>query len=195
MRQVRADASRNRELILDAAASVLARESDPSLTHIAEVAGVSRATIYRHFSDLSAIRAALMEEVTDVARTKLPEHLIALRDGKVTLPNSLVGMTRSALPVRTRYAKSMAQEPVPDAGLHASLTPVVEALVKQSQNRSEIRSDLDARTIAEVVISTGLYVARRVYRDGRPVEESVRVFEAMIRGLEVSPRPLDQPAY
>lgn len=191
---MRADASRNRELILDAAATLLAQQAEPSLTHIAEAAGVSRATIYRHFSDLGAIRTALMQEVTDVARSKLPEHLVALRDGKVTLPNSLVSMTRSALPVRTRYAKSMAQEPVPDAGLHASLTPVVEALVRQSQSRSEIRSDLDAATIAEVLISTGLYVARRVYRDGRPVEESVRIFEAMLRGLELSPRPIEQPA-
>lgn len=156
---------------------------------------MSRATIYRHFSDLGAIRTALMEEVTDVARTALPEHIVALRDGRSSLPRSMVAMTRSALPVKTRYAESMAQEPVPDAGLHAAFTPVVEALVRQSQNRSELRSDLDPRTIAEVVITMGLYIARRVYRDGQSIDESVRIFEALLRGFEVSPRPIDLPAY
>ncbi len=189
-RTARADFHRNRELILDAAAEVLAVEQDPSLVTIAEAAGVSRATIYRHFSDLSAIREALTEDVAVIVRGQLRDNIGALASGRATLLGTFSSLVRSSLPRRTRYSDAMSQEAVPDAGLMKVLTPAVGALVRHSQRRGEIRDDLDARVVAEAIIVSGLYAARRVHRDGRPVDESARVFEALVRGFERAPGPI-----
>jgi AcrR family transcriptional regulator len=184
----RADARRNRERLLDAAAAVLSRETDPTLLDIAEEAGVSRATAYRHFSDVAAVRAALADEVMDLARDLLSEHLTAGRDETVSFPEWLVATTRAAMPIRTRYAEAMAKEPVPDAGLINTFTPMAQALVKQAQSRSEIRADLDPAIMAEGIITVALYTARRVYRDGLPIDDALQIFETFMRGMETSPR-------
>jgi serine phosphatase RsbU (regulator of sigma subunit) len=61
----RADATRNRERILDAAGKLLVQSPGASLGDIATAAGVSRSTVYRHFSD----RAGLIEEVQERPRS------------------------------------------------------------------------------------------------------------------------------
>lgn len=185
----RADAQRNRELILDAAAAVLSKETEPTLTMIAEQAGISRATIYRHFPDVAAIRDALFEEVTEVGRTVLQEHVLPMTQTGAPFTERVVGMVRGALPIRTRFAEAMAREPVADAVALATFTPMVQALVKQAQAQSEVRADLDPRLMAEALITTGFYVARLHYRDGVPIDEAMQVIEVLMRGMETSPRP------
>lgn len=185
---MRADALRNRELILNAAAVVLSRDADPTLLDIAKEAGVSRATIYRHFSDVAAVREALMDEVKELGKNLLQDHLGALEEPSMALPQWMVRLVRAGLPMRTRYSEAMANEPVPDAGILASFTPMVQALIKQGQAQSEIRPELDPKIMAEALIVTGFYAARRVYRDGLPIDEAMQVFETFVRGMETSPR-------
>jgi serine phosphatase RsbU (regulator of sigma subunit)/DNA-binding transcriptional ArsR family regulator len=61
----RADAARNRERILEAAGKLLEQSPGASLGEIATAAGVSRSTIYRHFTD----RDGLLEEIGERPRT------------------------------------------------------------------------------------------------------------------------------
>jgi len=63
---VRADARRNRRLLLDATiALVLATGSAPSRDAVAKRAGVGIATLYRHFPDQPALLRAVVVDVLD----------------------------------------------------------------------------------------------------------------------------------
>jgi AcrR family transcriptional regulator len=60
----RADAARNRERVLEAANKLLEQTPGASLGEIATAAGVSRSTIYRHFTD----RDGLIKEIGERPR-------------------------------------------------------------------------------------------------------------------------------
>lgn len=64
--ELRADARRNIQSILEAAARLLAEDPGASMQQIAEAAEVSRPTVYRHFADreelIEAIRVEVMEQ-------------------------------------------------------------------------------------------------------------------------------------
>jgi AcrR family transcriptional regulator len=70
-RRARADAARNREAILAAAASLFEREGTPavSVQDIAQAAGVSKAAIFRHFGD----RSGLIQEILEPRAARLRE--------------------------------------------------------------------------------------------------------------------------
>src|SRR3954471_11600722 len=57
----RADAVRNIDAILDAAARCFSAGSDVSMTEIAQAAGVGRVTLYAHFPSREALLGELME--------------------------------------------------------------------------------------------------------------------------------------
>lgn len=66
---LRADAQRNRERILEAAAQALSRDNGASLSAIGKLAGVGQGTLYRHFSDREELIWAVYErEVDDLVR-------------------------------------------------------------------------------------------------------------------------------
>lgn len=73
----RADARRNRDAILRAAAELYSHQPDPSVSEVARAAGVTRVTFYRHFADRDALLEAL---VAEHAREILPLLLGALVD-------------------------------------------------------------------------------------------------------------------
>ncbi|NYJ00687.1 AcrR family transcriptional regulator [Nocardioides thalensis] len=64
MRAQRADAQRNTERLLDAAARLFSEHdpADVSMEQIAQAAGVGKATLYRRFPDLASVAAALLGE-------------------------------------------------------------------------------------------------------------------------------------
>jgi AcrR family transcriptional regulator len=72
-RPLRADARRNREAVLDAAGELFGSRGDTvGMEEVAQRAGVGVGTVYRHFADKGALRAAIVgrrfEAVTEVAR-------------------------------------------------------------------------------------------------------------------------------
>ena len=64
----RADARRNREAVIEAALSALARDPNASMSEIANAAGLGRTTVYRHFETREELIAAIFQRVISDAQ-------------------------------------------------------------------------------------------------------------------------------
>jgi AcrR family transcriptional regulator len=191
----RADAVRNRDKMLDAAAVTLARNAEASLADIADAAGLSRATAYRHFPDIEAVRAALLEEAGQVGRVFLQDQLapiLADPNGGLT-PDQLLEILRAALPLQHRWTTAISNEPIPDDGLIKTFAPMCKALLRRGQLRGEFRSDLDSEVTSEAIIALSLYAVRRVHADGLPIERALDIVRPFIDGLRKSAEQTGSP--
>ncbi|MFF5975621.1 TetR/AcrR family transcriptional regulator [Streptomyces sp. NPDC012769] len=63
----RADAERSRALVLDAAVRLLRQRPDAGMEAIAKAAGVTRQTVYAHFSSRDGLLAAAVDRITSDA--------------------------------------------------------------------------------------------------------------------------------
>ncbi len=70
-RAIRADASRNRAMILDAALAAFSRNPRASMSDIAASAGVGRVTLYGHFSSRDGLLDAVLERTMDRIEAQL----------------------------------------------------------------------------------------------------------------------------
>ncbi len=76
-RQPRADATRNRELLLATAHALFKRDGVARVTMsaIAEAAGVGKGTLYRHFADKRALCFALLDSEMHALQVRVFDHL------------------------------------------------------------------------------------------------------------------------
>ncbi|HEY1776168.1 MAG TPA: helix-turn-helix domain-containing protein [Solirubrobacteraceae bacterium] len=72
--QMRKDARRNREAILDAARELFAESTDVAMCEVARRAGVGQATLYRNFPDRRALAAEVLQEHVERIARLSAEH-------------------------------------------------------------------------------------------------------------------------
>ena len=144
---MRADARRNRELIVRAAIQVFTTADEcVSMEDIARAAGLGVGTLYRHFPDRTALLALISCDVAsrlaaglEAAPAELPRWDVLLdyvRDA-VREPFAMLKSVPVDNPVA---AESVAR-------LHNALLQVV----KGAQDEGSIRADIEARAVIELL--------------------------------------------
>ncbi len=148
-RPLRADAARNRELILETAAAVFAEQGlDASYDEIARRAGVGVGTVYRRFPERSELVQALFDSRID--------EMVALAEEAAARPDAWDGLTW--------FLEKSLEKQVADRGLKevmvsavsadAHMTigrerigPPLEDLVARAQKGGSLRADIEATDI------------------------------------------------
>jgi AcrR family transcriptional regulator len=151
---VRADGRRSHQDLLAAARDTFADQgTDASLREVARRAGVSIATLYRHFPTREALLEALLRHGFDVLRARAADLLAAPDSGQ-----ALATWMRELAAASARYeglpASVMAALHDPASTLHAScagLRASAADLLSRAQQSGQVRADLDADELIATV--------------------------------------------
>ncbi|WP_219049162.1 TetR/AcrR family transcriptional regulator [Streptomyces sp. JJ66] len=187
----------DRDQVLKAAAELLSRKATAPMDEIARAAGISRATLHRHFAG----REALVFALGDLGVRQIEDGLEAARIEEGPPPDALRRLVAEAMPVAGflafLYGENQLYEPgQPDPGW-ARIEERVGALVRRGQEQGVFRRDLSPDWLTDalyaLVAASGWSV-----QDGRmaPKEAPRMVAELLLGGvLERSEKPgrLEKP--
>jgi AcrR family transcriptional regulator len=143
-RLLRADAERNRQRILAAAAELFTeRGLEPSLDDVARHAGVGVGTVYRRFPDKASLADALFDERID-ALVALAEQAQAEPDAWTALASFLERSAEILVSNRGLRQILMFAAEGRERGTCARdrMRPAIESLIKRAQADGKVRADL-----------------------------------------------------
>jgi AcrR family transcriptional regulator len=143
-RLLRADAERNRQRILAAAAELFTeRGLEPSLDDVARHAGVGVGTVYRRFPDKASLADALFDERID-ALVALAEQAQAEPDAWAALVSFMERSAEILVSNRGLRQILMFAAEGHDRGICARdrMRPAIESLIERAQADGQVRADL-----------------------------------------------------
>lgn len=182
-RAPRADAARNRELLLAAAADVLATEgAAASLERIARTAGVGIGTLYRHFPTRETLVEAVYREelsrLCDAAPTLLAAEPAdrALRTWIDRFSDYLAAKRE----LGDALGEVIAAGGNPFAETRSRMVAAVGSLLTAGAEQGSLRDDVDPD---DVVVALSGISAATVGRDDR--EQAGRLADLLVDGLRL----------
>jgi len=168
----RADAERNVEAILEAAAELLAERPNVSMAEVARAAGVVRATLYTHFPSRRELIEAAVDRAVAQAEAQMDEA--AIDDGPPS--EALERMIDASWSVldRHRALADTARETIGHAELqdrHWPLMDRVRSLIERGQVAGDFRDDLPAEWLVATIFGL-IHTARDEANAGRLAPEN-----------------------
>ncbi len=172
--------------VLDAARDLLARSDLTHLNfeHVAEQAGVSKATIYRHWPTREALALEVLAELTGQLRTAdrgdTRLELIAMLEGtRRILTQSPLG---SLLPgMFSALATNPAIREPFRARVVAARRAAVAEVMHRGMQRGDIRADADVDLATELLVGPLYY--RLLFGGPLPAEFAARVVDCLLAGF------------
>jgi AcrR family transcriptional regulator len=186
-RPLRADAQRNRALLLEVAVRAFSKDGpDVTLELIASEAGVGIGTLYRHFPNRQAlIEAAYRSELARLC-AGVPELLrtmpadVALRTWMDRFIDYLATKRGMADALRTVIASGGN----PYVQSRASLLEAVDALLKAGADLGQLRRDIQAVDVMTGISGISLVAGAPEQRD-----QAGRLLDLLLDGLRYRPLP------
>jgi AcrR family transcriptional regulator len=157
----RADAARNRSLLIDAAAAELAEHGlDASMARIAVRAGVAKGTVFNHFSSKDELVAAIFCEQLG-ALTATGDALLEQADPRSALLQFMIAGAQLQANDRSFCAAATATSRAHPAVRAASdrLTQVAEALTTRARQAGALRADVTGHDIVLLLAAPALVAA------------------------------------
>jgi AcrR family transcriptional regulator len=194
-RLLRADAERNRQRILAAAAELFTeRGLEPSLDDVARHAGVGVGTVYRRFPDKASLADALFDERID-ALIALAEQAQAEPDAWAALVSFLERSGEMLVSNRGLRQILMFAAEGHDRGICARdrMRPAIESLIERAQADGQVRADLRPTDVPmiEFMVAAAAEYAWQV----RPTvwRRYLALILDALRPASASGRPLPEP--
>jgi AcrR family transcriptional regulator len=185
-RQKRADARRNEQTLLDAAASVFVTSGvDAPVRDIAAAAGVGMGTIYRHFPTRADLVIAVYRHQVDACADAGPALLASSSTPHAAL-TQWIDLFVDFLVTKHGLAAALQSDSARFETLHAyfldRLVPVCDGLLSAAAAAGEIRPGMDAYELLRAVGNLC------VGADGDTHYDARRMVRLLIAGL-LQPRP------
>jgi AcrR family transcriptional regulator len=188
----RADARRNEQALLDAAAAVFVTSGvDAPVRDIAAAAGVGMGTIYRHFPTRADLVIAVYRHQVEACAEAGPALLASSSSPHAAL-TQWIDLFVDFLITKHGLAAALHSDNARFEALHAyfldRLVPVCAQLLAAAAEAGEIRPDLDSyglmRAVGNLCVGVGV--------DGDPRYDARHMVELLIAGLLQSrpPTPL-----
>lgn len=186
----RSDAKRNDQLILEAAARLLADDPHATIQQIAEEAGVVRLTVYRHYPNRDALRRAIFEVAATEAHRAVSATIEGQRDSVASLRTIIVEMANIA----QRYpllSVGTDLQPLPGQPRRPKPPPMTRAMqdalltvIRRGQEDGSLRTDLPAELLPQAIVGT-LRLALRFARslDTDPALIGPQVADLLLDGF------------
>ena len=183
-RSKRADAVRNQQTLLAAAAAVFVTSGvDAPIREIAARAGVGMGTIYRHFPTRADLVVAVYRHQVEACAEAGPT-LLASADSPLAALRQWVDLFVDFLVTKHGLANALQSDSSGFEALHAyfldRLVPVCAQLLETAVEAGEIRTDTEAY---ELMRGIGNLCAGR---DSDPRYDPRRLVELLLRGLVIS---------
>lgn len=184
-RSLRADARRNRQMIVAAAEDLFLRDgANASLEEIARQAGVGSATLHRHFPTrkilLESVYLDHVRELCDAAESLAADHDPA---------KALIAWLRlvsARATVNDGLAAAMAADGDQAVGslqsCHAMVAAAGQALLEEAIDSGAVRQDVDIRDLLGLVNA----LARAAGGDGRTSRDADRLLMLALTGITAS---------
>lgn len=193
-RQLRADARKNIEAILDAATTCLARDPDASVNQIARTAGVGRVTLYGHFENRATLVAAVVDRA--IADSNAALESVDLDGDPV---QALVRLIEATWQVTARYGalvvaaeRSMANDEL--LAKHAEPARRAERLLERGRAGDAFRTDLPVSWLVTMLHTVTHAASSALHRGELTADEAPRMIVATMLGLVTAPgRTVPEP--
>jgi AcrR family transcriptional regulator len=190
---LRADAERNRRLLLDAAATAFAEHGlDVGVGEIARRAGVGRGTVFRRFPTKEHLIAAVVVDRMHQASARGRE-LLADPDPGGALFELLRTMVQAARTDRALFEAVdnafLANEDIREA--HADLVEVLDQLLRRAQDAGAVRDDVGALDL--LMMFKGVCEASRPFNDADIAGRQLELVRAALRPVADADRLRGRP--
>jgi AcrR family transcriptional regulator len=176
---VRADAARNLDAVLRAAARLVADDPSASISAIAEAAGVGKRTIYRRFESREELLTAIFRARLDALEVVVDEAMADQRPFPIALHSFAAGGIRVSRewPVDIRTAT--------DEGVQrrrGQLNTRIGQFLRRGQQEGLLRTDLPAAW-PDALLRAMLRTAAQEFQEIAPPEAAELVTDTLLHGL------------